>query len=161
MISLKRKSDQATKNSFQFIYFSYFLSFIYSSPFLSLSLYSLLLFSGLTIPVYINTILSCIIRGRQWHIFRSKSYTTPLEDITLNPLLVFFHLYRYRWQIRLKWYNMQRRMRRKGDIPGEYNRLNENGEEIIYDAYISVCDEDRDWVVEVKLTLGFILLNIL
>ena len=45
---------------------------------------------------------------------------------------------------------MQRRMRRKGDNPGEYNRLNENGEEIVYDAYISVCDEDRDWVVEVK-----------
>ena len=50
---------------------------------------------------------------------------------------------------------MKRRMRRKSPKPGEYGRLND--EEIVYDAYISVCDEDKDWVVKVKRQLQLFL----
>ena len=43
-------------------------------------------------------------------------------------------------------------MRRRGPGgPGGYGRLEEEGEDgFKYDAYISVCDADRDWVEQVN-----------
>ncbi len=63
---------------------------------------------------------------------------------------------RFRWPLRLRWFNMKRAMRRprgggaQGAGAPPYRELPED-EEFEFDAYISVCDDNRDWVLFVSV----------